>query len=278
MKTKKNVFWAIAVGLLLFMPYVIRRHAATDVNDAVSIKDDSLSYAVSMIVASDMPLAIKEFGITPETLEYFVKGVTDAFPADASPEAIAYAHGVIVGASAMDMLDEADRAISLSDTTKKVDKHIFLQGLRAMAYGNNDVMTLEAAYDYYYKTVFRVPSEEFIARNASRNGVESLPCGVQIKIERPGTGVTASLGSTVSYIYKASFINGKVAESSRGEAVEAVVGGMQPGLAAVFTTLPVGTKCKAYIPWQLAYGARGANRVPPYSALVYDIEIVGIVK
>ena len=72
-------------------------------------------------------------------------------------------------------------------------------------------------------------------------------------------------------------INGNLAESSRGEVVEAVVGSLLPGLAEALTSLPVGTKCKVYIPWQKAYGTRGSKKVPPYSALVYDIELVRIV-
>ena len=279
MKEWKKALWTIAVGLLLFLPFVIREHKVQVADEAVAIAtaDDSLSYAVSMMVAGDMPLAMEEMGITPETVDWFVKGVCDAFPADESAAAVAYAHGVVVGASAMEMLDEANRAIYQSDTTRSVNARIFLDGLKAVATGDKSVMTVEQACDYYYKHVFRLPSEEFIAKNAARGGVRTLPGGVQVKIERAGTGDTPTLGSTVGYIYKASYINGNLAESSRGEVVEAVVGSLLPGLAEALTSLPVGTKCKVYIPWQKAYGTRGSKKVPPYSALVYDIELVRIV-
>ena len=286
MKTGKKIVWTVVAALALPLVwlgvrYVSHNAAKSSVtNDKVQLvsAQDSISFAVSMMIARDMPRAIEELEITPATLEYFVKGLCDAFPADASPEAIAYAHGVVVGASAMDMLDEANRAIYQSDTTKQVDRHLFLEGLKAMAYGSGGLMTLEEAYDYYNRTIFRLPSEEFIAKNRTRSGVETLPCGVQVKIERTGSGETATQKSTVGYIYKASYINGNTVESSRGEVVEAAVNNLLPGLAEVLTSLPVGTKCKAYIPWQLAYGEWGSNKVPPYSALVYDIEIVKIVK
>ena len=296
MKTGKKAILAIVVLLIVYLfvglCFMPRENecpasAGADTTDKAALVDgvvllanaqDSISYAVSMMVARDMPRAIKELEITPATMELFVKGLSDAFPVDTSSKALAYAHGVVVGASAMDMFDEASYAIYQSDTTLKVDRRLFLEGLKAMAYGDHRTMSVDAAYDYYNRIIFRLPSEEFIAKNSSRNGVETLPGGVQVKIERAGTGAVATLDSKVGYIYKASYINGNLVESSRGEVVEAVVGTLLPGLTEVFTTLPVGTKCKAYIPWRLAYGARGSNKVPPYSALVYDIEIVKIVK
>ena len=285
MKTGNKALLTIAAALasyllvgLLFVPRAAKVQGDSATAKPVVAEDDSLSFAVGMLVARDTPRAIKELGISDAEIGDFVKGLTDAFPVDGSPQAIAYARGVVIGATAMEMLEEAEYLISLSDTTKKVSKQMFLEGVKATVVGDGFMMTLDQAYNYYNGIVFRRPSEEFIAKNALRNGIETLPGGVQVKIERAGTGETASLRSTVGYIYKASYINGKLAESSRGEVVEAVVGSLSSGLAQVFTTLPVGTKCKAYIPWQLAYGARGSNNVPPYRALVYDIEIVEIVK
>ena len=294
MKTGKTalltIVAALALYLLVGLCFVPRDKQQVAVEDAgadnapvaangiyLANEQDSMACAVSMMIAGDMPLAMKEMGVTSETLDYFVKGLCDAFPADESPEALAYAHGVVVGASAMEMLDEANRAIYQSDTTQCVDARIFLEGLKAIANGK-PLMTPRQAADYYYGRVFRFPSEEFIARNAARSGVETLPGGVQVKVERSGTGEVPTFDSNVGYIYKASFINGNLAESSRGEVVEAVVGRLLPGLAEAFMTLSVGTKCKVYLPWQKAYGEMGSNRVPPYSALVYDIEIVKIIK
>ena len=288
MKEWKKALVSIAFGLLLFVPLVISEHKAREAGAGdvaaagsrmhLASEQDSMAYAVSMMVAGDMPFAMEEMGITPETLDDFVKGLCDAFPADESPAAVAYAHGVVVGASAMEMLDEANKVIYQGDSTRRVDARIFLEGLKAIAYGDVSTMSVGQASDYYYSHVFRQPSEEFMKKNSTRGGVEILPGGVQVKIESAGTGEVPAPKDKVGYIYKASFINGKVAESSRGEVVEEVVAAMIPGLYDAFTRLPVGTKCKLYLPWQKAYGAMGSNRVPPYSALVYDVEIVRIIK
>ena len=283
MKTSGKALLAIVAALalyllvgLLFVPRTAKEHAAPAVDGTLAAEDDSLSYAVSMIIARDVPRAMEELDITDA--ESFVKGLCDAFPVDGSPSAVAYARGLVIGATAMEMLEEAEYAIAQSDTTKKISKPMFFAGLKATATGEKPMMNLAQAYDYYNQVVFRHPSEAFIARNSTRAGVETLPGGVQVKVECTGDGEVPSLTSTVGYVYKASYINGKLADSSRGEVVETAVGTMLPGLVEVFTTYPVGTKCKVYLPWQLAYGERGSNRVPPYSALVYDVEIVKIVK
>ena len=295
MKTGKTALLAIVAALVVYLlvglcfvprtkPQDTAGYTSTDSGAAVGSgmhlanEQDSMAYAVSMMVAGDMPLAMEEMGIAPETLDDFVKGLCDAFPADESPAAVAYAHGVVVGASAMEMLDEANKVISQGDSTRCVDARIFLEGLKSIAYGDMSTMSMGQASDYYYSHVFRQPSEEFMIKNSTRGGVETLPGGVQVKIESAGTGEVPEPMDKVGYIYKASFINGIVAESSRGEVVEETVGAMIPGLYDAFTRLPVGTKCKLYLPWQKAYGAMGSNRIPPYSALVYDIEIVKIIK
>ena len=268
---------SIYLSLLLFI--VIS--CTTPVKDKkVELKNasDSISFAVSMLIAEDMPIAMKELGINDETLDDFLRGIRDAFPLNASPQATAYAQGMLMAASAMDMLERANEAIYPDDTINKVDRRYFLEGIIATAYGTGKTMTTEEAKDYYNNRVFRSVSDEFMSRNMQRPGVTTLSSGLQYKIEVMGTGSIAGYFDTVDCIYKGTFPNGAVFDSSRNEVVALQVRTLIPGLAEALTTLPVGTVCKLYIPWELAYGKEGARAVPPYSALVYDIEIKGIVN
>lgn len=239
--------------------------------------DDSISFAVGMLVSEDVPVAMKEMGIDDETLAAFLRGIRDAFPADNSPEAVAYAQGVLMAASAMDMLERADNAIYPGDTVNKVDRKLFMEGIIATACGTGKTMTMQYAKDYYNRRVFRTVSDEFMKRNKARHGVVSLPSGLQYKIEKMGTGAVAKSFETVSCIYKGSYPNGVVFDSSRDKVVDLKVRTLVDGLAEALTTLPVGTVCKLYIPWELAYGEKGTRSIPPYSALVYDLEIKAIV-
>ena len=268
---------SICLSLLLFL---VSSCGKTVQDRKIELKNanDSISFAVSMLIAEDMPVAMKELGINDETLADFLRGIRDTFPLDGSPEAVAYAQGVLMAASAMDMLERADEAIYPGDTVNKVNRRLFLEGIIATAYGTGKTMSTEEAKDYYNSRVFRSVSDEFIKRNKQRPGVTTLPSGLQYKIEKLGTGSVATYFDTVSCVYKGTYPNGAVFDSSRDEVVELQVRTLVQGLAEALTTLPVGTVCKLYIPWELAYGKNGTRSVPPYSALVYDLEIKGIVS
>ena len=285
MKTGNKALLAIVILLfvyliagLLFMPREgTMQSEMQEPEKNVVTEDTLLSYALGVIIAQDVPYAMDMIGISENETDDFLRGMRDAFPVDASPEAVAYARGLVMGATAMETLEEAEYGISQSDSTKKVSKDKFFEGVEDAATGNFK-MTPDQAWNCYNDIVYRTPSEAFIERNSTRNGVQVLPSGVQIKVEHLGGGKTPTLDNIVAYIYKASFINGNMFESSRGEVVETPVTSMLPGLIDAVTTLPVGTKCKVYLPWQRAYGAKGKKTVPPYSAIVYDIEIVKIAK
>lgn len=238
---------------------------------------DSISFAVSMLISESMPETMDEIGIDGSTLPYFLLGMRDAFPVDDSPEAIAYAQGVLVAASAMEMLERADEAVYPGDTVKKVDRKMFLEGMIATAYGTGKTMTTKQAVDYYNHRIFRSASEAFIAKCKERPDVKALPSGLLYKVEQMGDGPVAGYNDKVLCIYKAAYPNGAVLATSRGNMVEFDVDNVFDGLAEALTTLPAGTACKLYIPWNLAYGAEGTEKVPPYSALVYDLEIKAVV-
>lgn len=245
---------------------------------AVELKnrDDSLSFAVGMLVSSEMPRAMTELGIDESTLDDFVRGLCDAFPVDDSPEAIAYSHGVVMASAAKDLLESADAAIYPGDTVKKVNRQLFLEALKASAYNKGEVMPRDVAVNYYNESIFRSASEEFIRNNKERPGVVVLPSGVQYKVEEMGTGKVATSADVVSCIYKGTYPNGSLFDSSRGYEADLPVKSVVPGLAEVLTTLPEGTSCMVYIPWEKAYGAEGYSNIPPYSALVFELEIVKI--
>lgn len=241
----------------------------------LSTANDSVSFAVGMVVAQNLPHNLSGLGIDSTTIDDFLRGLYSAFPEDATPEAVAYSKGVAMAAEFKEMLELANEAV-YPQQENSINTNMYLEGIKAAAYSSEETMAPSAAKDYYFETTFRSRSEEFISNNVGRPGVVSLPGGVQYKIESLGTGGVAKYDDAVMLNYKGTFPNGAVFDSTGGVPEELRVESLVPGLAQVVTALPAGTKCMVYVPWNLAYGKEGTHGIPPYSALVFDLEIVGI--
>ena len=94
-----------------------------------------------------------------------------------------------------------------------------------------------------------------------------------------GTGKKPSLQDKVKTHYHGTLINGKVFDSSvqRGEPISFPVNGVIKGWTEALQLMPVGSKFKLYIPYQLAYGERGAGAdIKPFSALIFEVELLDI--
>lgn len=272
----KRLVRIIVLGVLLYVAWFAFLCSCSSPSGEVRLRnvDDSLSYAVSMLVSEELPGMLAAEGIDSTTIDDFIRGVRAAFPLDDSPESRAYLNGVVVAVEAMDMLNRANKSIYPDGNDKKVDRKLFVEGIVAASKGDSEVMDMAFAIDFYNQHIFRARSEQFISENASRPGVITLPSGVQYKVSVMGSGAKAGNDDTVKCIYKGTYPNGAVFDSSRGEAVDLEVASLVPGLAEVVMTLPAGTQCMVYVPWNLAYGAKGSGKISPYSALVYDIEII----
>jgi len=122
--------------------------------------------------------------------------------------------------------------------------------------------------------------ETFLAANKSKEGVTTLPDGLQYKILTPGNGPKPTPTDTVVANYKGTLINGTEFDSSykRGQPVTFPVGQVIKGWTEVLQLMPVGSKWEVYIPSDLAYGPQGPGRGPigPNETLIFEIELVSI--
>ncbi|MDZ7925100.1 MAG: FKBP-type peptidyl-prolyl cis-trans isomerase [Marinagarivorans sp.] len=124
-----------------------------------------------------------------------------------------------------------------------------------------------------------VEGAAFLAKNATAEGVAVLASGLQYQVLTEGTGAKPTRSSTVRTHYHGTLIDGTVFDSSveRGEPAEFPVGGVIAGWTEALQLMPVGSKWRLFIPHNLAYGERGAGgSIAPYSALVFDVELLEI--
>lgn len=122
--------------------------------------------------------------------------------------------------------------------------------------------------------------EIFLAENAKKEGVIVTESGLQYEIITTGTGEKPTAKSRVKTHYHGTLIDGTVFDSSvqRGQPIDFPVGGVIAGWTEALQLMPVGSKWRLYIPHNLAYGERGAGpTIAPYSALIFDVELLEIV-
>ena len=124
-------------------------------------------------------------------------------------------------------------------------------------------------------------SSDFHLKMKSESGVITLPSGLQYKVIESGKGATPKASDKVSCHYEGRLIDGTVFDSSykRGKAIEFSVTGVISGWTEALQLMKVGDKWELYIPYQLAYGERGAGAViAPCSSLIFTIELIEITQ
>lgn len=175
-----------------------------------------------------------------------------------------------------------------------VDNDAFLQGVRDVLEGQQ----LKLAPEEMREVVQRFQDQQvrargeqgarnleagkkFLADNAKKEGVATLPGGVQYRVLRAAEGAKPSLQDTVVVHYKGTLIDGKEFDSSygRGEPATIPLKNVIKGWQDAVTAMPVGSKWEIYVPAQLGYGEQGAGRdIEPNSTLVFEIELLEIKK
>ena len=130
-----------------------------------------------------------------------------------------------------------------------------------------------------YGTV-KEEGEKFLAENALKDGVKVTESGLQYEVLKMGRGKKPAATDRVKVHYHGTLIDGTVFDSSveRGEptsfGLNQVIAGWTEGLQL----MPVGSKFRFYIPQELGYGSRNAGSIPPYSTLIFEVELLGIEK
>ena len=124
-------------------------------------------------------------------------------------------------------------------------------------------------------------NEAFLAKNKEKAGVTTTASGLQYEVIKMGSGPKPTTESTVKVNYAGSLIDGTEFDSSAKNKgpVTFPVTGVIPGWTEALQLMPVGSKFKLFLPANLAYGANGAGDIiKPFSTLVFDVELLEIVK
>jgi len=185
---------------------------------------------------------------------------------------------------------------SIKSEGVEIDLEMFLQGIRdgaseakpkyteqqvraALAVFQQEMQAKQAKRQQSVGEKNKREGQTFLAANKAKEGVVTLPSGLQYRVVRAGNGVSPKATDTVKVHYEGTLLDGHVFDSSikRNEPAVFPVRGVIPGWTEALQRMKVGDKWKLFIPSELAYGASGAGReIGPNSVLVFDVELLGI--
>lgn len=177
----------------------------------------------------------------------------------------------------------------LASGVKDLNIDEFAKAVKAVLAGEGTSMSVadsQATLQEYFtklqeeqSTAFKAEGEAFLAENAKKEGVVTLASGLQYKVIKAGNGKSPKASDSVECHYEGRLIDGTKFDSSydRGETATFGVTQVIAGWVEALQLMKEGDKWQLYIPYNLAYGERGAGaQIPPFATLVFDVELVKV--
>ena len=257
---------------------------------------DSMSYAIGLAQTQGLKeYLVDRLQIDTTYINDFVKGLNDGANAGDDKKKAAYYAGIQIGQQiSTQMVVGINREVFGDDSTKTISLKNFMAGFVAGTTGKNQKMTMDQAratadakmQEIKTQTMLKEygpnkeAGEKFMAENAKKEGVTTLPSGLQYKVIKEGSGPMPKDTSMVKVHYEGKTIDGNVFDSSykNGKPVDLRANQVIKGFTEALVHMPVGSTWEVYIPQDLAYGERQAGQIKPFSALIFKIELQSIEK
>jgi len=256
-------------------------------------KDDSIAYIFGLSQAEGLKSFMKQqLGIDSIYTDSFSQGINDRLNVDPNDKAKqAYNQGMNIGSQIEQMAANLSKEYYAADPDKKIDPKTIAAGIFAGLYGKDlmssqDAMKefnsrLEAQKSANQERLYGKNKEEgaaFLAENKTKEGVVELPSGLQYKVITMGTGEKPKPTSKVKVNYVGRLIDGTEFDSSykRKEPTSFKCNQVIKGWTEALCLMTEGSTWELYIPYNLAYGERAAGKIPPYSTLIFTVELLEI--
>ena len=257
---------------------------------------DSVSYALGLTQSQ----GVKEYisgamGVDTTYMKEFIKGVVEGAKAGDDKRKAAYLGGIQIGQQiAARMVKGVNNELFGADSTQTISVDNLLAGFISGTNADYKTMTTEKAQEYITTAMNAIKgrtmekqfgqakkdNEKFLADNKKKEGVVTLPSGLQYKVIKQGDGQIPADTARVKVNYEGKTIDGTVFDTSYGK--QPVIFGVNQvvkGFSEALQKMPVGSTWEVYIPQELAYGAnQQGEKIKPFSTLIFKIELLSIEK
>ena len=263
---------------------------------------DSLSYSMGMAQTQGLKdYLVKQMKVDVNQTDDFVKGLKEGVNAGDDKQKAAYYAGLQIGQQIVrQMKPGINKELFGDDTNKSISMDQFMAGFISGYTGKDGLMSMDDAQKLAQRLMDEVKTEallekygdnkkageDFMAAQAKlakkkKSGIVVLPSGLMYKVLTKGNGPVAKATDKVKVKYEGRLIDGTVfdgTEKHGGEPATFAPNQVIKGWTEALTMMPVGSKWQLYIPQELAYGSRDAGQIKPFSALIFDVEVLEIVE
>jgi len=263
---------------------------------AVRSTNDSVAYALGYDMAKQGIIQyLQQIGIAddPHKLNLFMKGLKESLPAKG--ENSAYIIGLSVGDQTIEMVQNFAKQNLQNESPDNLDMILVTRGIEDALLNKNKLVdsteviitglisktTQKAEESLRKENEEKIAKETaFLEENKTKEGVVTLPSGLQFKIIIKGNGEIPTETDKVRVLYKGSLIDGTVFDDGYARGVPAVLGVTQviKGWTEALQLMPVGSKWELYVPAELGYGDRSHGPISAYSTLIFELDLLGIEK
>ena len=255
---------------------------------------DSVSYTGGMAITNGLVPYLQQQGVDTAYMADFIQGFKEMIKSGDDPKKAAYVMGMDI-AKQLSMTILPNITKEFTDTPDSIVKEKLLQGFSAALENDTTLFTQKAAEEYF-RTKQQLNKEakqeklyganrdagrKFLEENAKKDSVVTLPSGLQYQVLVKGEGEVPQATDRVKVHYEGRLIDGTMFDASArhgSEPAEFTPQQVIPGWTEALTMMPVGSKWRLFIPYDLAYGDRDQGQIKPYSTLIFDVELVEIVK
>ncbi len=255
-------------------------------------ESDSVSYAAGVSATRGLMQYLQQtLHVDTAYMADFVRGYREAVDKGGDPAFVAYSAGQQVATQVNNQFITNFNK-SFDRTAITLAPGVIHEGVLAGVLEDTTIYKVGDAAKYYEtksheaeivrNAAYKADGEAWLRSNAEKDSVQTTASGLQYKVLVQGTGDVPVATDEVEVIYEGKTIDGNIFDATvnhKGKKTDTFrCNQVIKGWTEALTMMPVGSKWEIYIPQELAYGSRAAGNIKPYSALIFNVELVSIVK
>lgn len=297
----KKIIFALCIATACVASVSAKKKAAKEATPAaapvvLTTAADSVSFAAGYAQTEGLiPYLQNQYNVDTTYMADFIQGFKDARQNANDPRFVAYQAGISISKMVLDrMIPGIGKEFKSEGDSLSAD--LFYAGFIASLMKDSTVFTQAKAAECFQAKIKAIQDareqkrkaeaeankqkgEQWLAENAKKEGVVTLPSGLQYKVLTAGKGVTPKAEDEVTVKYAGRLIDGTEFDSSYkrpGETTKFKCNQVIKGWTEALTMMPEGSKWELYIPQDLAYGDRAQGAIPACSALIFTVELVQV--